>query len=83
MLCSGNILILRGDVEILPQDRPSVSYEFLSQILAEYLLTHCPDVDISAALSIMPYTCSEPCHCTAFTGILTFRRGDGFEPGVH
>ncbi|KAH9474470.1 Ubiquitin carboxyl-terminal hydrolase MINDY-1 [Psilocybe cubensis] len=52
----GNILILRGDIEVLPRTRQNVSYEFLSQLVAEYLLTSSPDVDISAALSIMPYT---------------------------
>ena len=55
----GNILILRGDLEILPLGRKTVSYEFLSQIVAEYLLRASPDVDISAALSIMPYTLSK------------------------
>ncbi|PPQ79029.1 hypothetical protein CVT25_002338 [Psilocybe cyanescens] len=51
-----NILILRGNIEILPRTRQNVSYEFLSQLVAEYLLTTSPDVDVSAALSIMPYT---------------------------
>lgn len=37
----------------------TVSYEFLSQLVAEYLLGTSPDVDISAALSIMPHTLSE------------------------
>lgn len=55
-LRKGNILILRGDIEILPADRPSVSYEQLSQLLAEYLLRTCPDVDISSALTTMPVT---------------------------
>ena len=54
----GNILILRGHIEILPHDRTTVSYEFLSQLVGEYLLTNCPDIDISAALSIMPSTTS-------------------------
>jgi ubiquitin carboxyl-terminal hydrolase MINDY-1/2 len=54
----GNILILRGDIEIQPPERNSVSYEFLSQLVGEYLLLNCPDVDISAALSIMPRTTS-------------------------
>jgi hypothetical protein len=57
----GNILILRGDLEILPPGRRTVSYNYLSQIVAEYLLGASPDVDISAALSIMPYTLSEYC----------------------
>ncbi|KAG8212813.1 hypothetical protein J3R82DRAFT_11106 [Butyriboletus roseoflavus] len=51
-----NILILRGHIEILPHDRTTVSYEFLSQLVGEYLLTNCPDIDISSALSIMPST---------------------------
>ncbi|KAF9650167.1 hypothetical protein BDM02DRAFT_3141330 [Thelephora ganbajun] len=51
-----NILILRGNLEILPPGRTTVSYELLSQLVAEYLLRISPDVDISAALSIMPYT---------------------------
>jgi len=51
-----NILILRGDIEIEPYDRPTVSYEHLSQLVGEYLLTSCPDIDISAALSVMPTT---------------------------
>jgi ubiquitin carboxyl-terminal hydrolase MINDY-1/2 len=48
-------LILRGDIQILPRTRHTVSYEFLSQLVAEYLLSSSPDMDISAALSIMPY----------------------------
>ncbi|TFK61946.1 DUF544-domain-containing protein [Pluteus cervinus] len=51
-----NILILRGDIELLPPERKTVSYEFLSQLVAGYLLKRSPDVDISAALEIMPYT---------------------------
>jgi ubiquitin carboxyl-terminal hydrolase MINDY-1/2 len=37
-----------------------VSYEFLSQLVGEYLLTSCKDVDISAALSMMPSTTGMP-----------------------
>jgi ubiquitin carboxyl-terminal hydrolase MINDY-1/2 len=53
---TGNILILRGNIEILPPDRTSVSYDHLAQLVGEFLLTSCQDVDISAALSIMPVT---------------------------
>jgi ubiquitin carboxyl-terminal hydrolase MINDY-1/2 len=35
----GNILILRGSITILPPDRPSVTYEYLSSLVAEYLLS--------------------------------------------
>lgn len=55
----GNILILRGDLEVLPPGRKTVSYDYLSHLVAEYLLTTSPDVDISAALSIMPHTLSK------------------------
>jgi len=51
-----NILILRGDIEILPPERTSVSYEFLSQLVGEYLLRASPEVDLSAALTMMPLT---------------------------
>lgn len=53
---AGNILILRGDIEVQPSDRRSISYEHLAQLLAEYLLRSCPDVDISSALTTMPVT---------------------------
>ncbi|KNZ80165.1 Protein FAM63A [Termitomyces sp. J132] len=51
-----NILIMRGNIIIEPPARTTVSYEFLSQLVAEYLLKHSPNVDISDALSIMPHT---------------------------
>lgn len=56
---AGNILILGGNINIQPKSRTTVSYEFLSQLVAEYLLKNSPDVDVSAALSIMPHTQSE------------------------
>ncbi|KAG6849297.1 hypothetical protein H0H93_009652 [Arthromyces matolae] len=55
-ISTGNILIMRGNITIEPPSRTTVSYEFLSQLVAEYLLTHSPNVDISDALSIMPHT---------------------------
>ncbi|EMD33380.1 hypothetical protein CERSUDRAFT_117993 [Gelatoporia subvermispora B] len=51
-----NILILRGHIQILPYERTTVSYDMLSQLLGDYLLTACPGFDISAALSVMPVT---------------------------
>ncbi|KAI0763313.1 hypothetical protein BD413DRAFT_484478 [Trametes elegans] len=51
-----NILILREQIQILPFERTSVSYDYLSRLVAEYLLSACPDVDTSAALTIMPAT---------------------------
>lgn len=79
----GNILILRGDIEILPPERTSVSYEFLSQLVGEYLLHASPDVDISPALTMMPLTqcmfVSEP-----FFLLLTQQiRWNGLKPSLH
>ncbi|CAG8475648.1 9925_t:CDS:2 [Ambispora leptoticha] len=34
---NGNVLILRGDIEIKPYDRPSITYELLVEILGDYL----------------------------------------------
>ncbi|KAK7464309.1 hypothetical protein VKT23_006477 [Stygiomarasmius scandens] len=70
-----NILILRGAIEIQPPSRRTVSYEFLSQLVAEYLLTNCADVDISAALSIMPLTQKGMDLNPLFTGATSFRPG--------
>ncbi|KAJ3821701.1 hypothetical protein EV361DRAFT_379281 [Lentinula raphanica] len=75
-----NILILRGAIEILPPGRKTVSYEFLSQLLAEHLLMTCPDVDISAALEIMPCTQKGMDLNPVFTGAKSFRpNGTGGE----
>ena len=49
---------MRGDIQILPPDRTTVSYDLLAQLVANYLLTHSPDVDISSALSMLPLTTS-------------------------
>ncbi|CAL1715859.1 unnamed protein product [Somion occarium] len=68
-----NILLLRGDIEILPPERKTVSYEMLSQLVGEYLLTSCPDVDISAALSIMPHTIKGMDLNPVFTDATRFR----------
>ena len=54
-----NILILRGQIEILPPNRRSVSYEFLAQLVGEHILLTAPDLDVSAALSMMPLTTSK------------------------
>ncbi|KAG6829051.1 hypothetical protein H0H92_005882 [Tricholoma furcatifolium] len=47
---------MRGNIAIEPPTRTTVSYEFLSQLVAEYILKHSPGIDISDALSIMPHT---------------------------
>ncbi|KAG2114837.1 hypothetical protein DEU56DRAFT_841746 [Suillus clintonianus] len=75
-----NILILRGEIEVLPYERGTVSYEFLAQLLGEYLLMSCPDIDVSAALSIMPSTTKGLDLNPVFTGATSFRpAGEGGE----
>ncbi|KIO34702.1 hypothetical protein M407DRAFT_240519 [Tulasnella calospora MUT 4182] len=53
-----NVLILRGDTTILPSDRKSVSYEYLAQLIADYLVSRTSDdaaiEGLSAALSKLP-----------------------------
>ncbi|KAF6746154.1 hypothetical protein DFP72DRAFT_637193 [Ephemerocybe angulata] len=70
-----NILILRGDIVIEPRERKSVSYEFLSQLVAESLLLRSPEVDISDALSIMPLTQRGMDLNPVFTSPTAFRPG--------
>ncbi|PWN89886.1 hypothetical protein FA10DRAFT_301187 [Acaromyces ingoldii] len=54
-----NVLFLRGTLTITPEDRPAVSYSYLSSLLAEHLLDVIRDdsaLDLEAALSILPQT---------------------------
>lgn len=52
-----NILLLRNEITITPPDRPVVSYSYLSQLIAEHLLTREGDQDgLEAALSTLPRT---------------------------
>ncbi|KAI0636296.1 hypothetical protein C8Q77DRAFT_1102878 [Trametes polyzona] len=75
-----NILILREQIQILPFERMTVSYDYLSRLVAEYLLTACPDVDTSAALNIMPATRKGMDLNPLFTGSTLFRpAGQGGE----
>ncbi|KAH9918906.1 uncharacterized protein BXZ73DRAFT_52668 [Epithele typhae] len=68
-----NILILRDKIHIEPPHREAITYDYLSQLLAEYLLLSCPDVDISAALSILPATRKGLDLNPLFTGCEAFR----------
>ncbi len=38
----GNVLLLRGDIEIKPYDRSFVTYDFLVELLGDYLLKSIP-----------------------------------------
>jgi len=51
----GNILILRDEIVIGP-DRRSVSYEYLSALLGDYLVNKCSDVDLDSVFSVLPKT---------------------------
>ncbi|KAF9532707.1 hypothetical protein CPB83DRAFT_847257 [Crepidotus variabilis] len=68
-----NILILRGNIEVLPPTRRNVSYEFLSHLVADYLLNTSSNVDVSAALSVMPYTQKGMDLNPVFTSSTSFR----------
>ncbi|KZV97434.1 DUF544-domain-containing protein [Exidia glandulosa HHB12029] len=75
-----NILILRGKIEIQPADRRSVSYEYLSALLADSLVTEQTDPALSAALSTLPNTQRGMDLNPLFTSIDAFRpAGDGGE----
>jgi ubiquitin carboxyl-terminal hydrolase MINDY-1/2 len=54
-----NIMILRGDIQILPQGRTSASYEYLASLVGDYLVNSregLSDVDLTAALAVLPST---------------------------
>ncbi|KAI0346250.1 hypothetical protein BDW22DRAFT_1405162 [Trametopsis cervina] len=68
-----NILILQGHIEILPEDRTSVGYDQLAQLLAEHLLRAPTDVDIDSALATMPVTRKGMDLNPLFTGVTAFR----------
>ncbi|KAH8922443.1 hypothetical protein BT69DRAFT_1334708 [Atractiella rhizophila] len=56
-----NILILRGQITITPPNRASVTYDYLSSLVASHLLqmisnADSPSLDLDSALSILPKT---------------------------
>lgn len=56
-----NVLLMRGTVQITPEDRPAASYSYLSSLLGEHLIDVIPSnpgeaLDLEAALSILPQT---------------------------
>ena len=52
----GNILILRGEIVIMPPDRRSVSYEYLSALLGDRLVNKSSDIDLDSVFSVLPKT---------------------------
>lgn len=57
-----NVLLLRGTLQITPEDRPAVSYSYLASLLGEHLIDvistsgSSSAMDLEAALSILPQT---------------------------
>ncbi|KAH7106298.1 DUF544-domain-containing protein [Auriculariales sp. MPI-PUGE-AT-0066] len=79
-----NVLILRGTIAIEPPERTSVSYEYLSALLADVLVrTHGGTDDetgLSAALGALPKTAHGMDLNPSFTSADAFRpSGDGGE----
>ncbi|KAF8510778.1 hypothetical protein JB92DRAFT_426292 [Gautieria morchelliformis] len=75
-----NILILRNQIHVEPRGRTSVSYEYLSNLVAEYLLSTPTEYDPSSALSILPVTRKGMDLNPQFTAVSSFRpAGDGGE----
>lgn len=59
LLAVVNILILGGHITILPPGRKTVSYEYLSSLVADFLVNshgEMNDGDLSAALAVLPST---------------------------
>ncbi|CAO1632418.1 unnamed protein product [Sympodiomycopsis kandeliae] len=59
LLAIANILLLRGDVSLSPPDRPLVTYDYLSSLIAEYLLTQPQsqaEGALDKALALLPQT---------------------------
>lgn len=40
----------------MPPDRPSVSYEYLSALLGDYLVNESSDIDLDSVFSVLPKT---------------------------
>ncbi|TIB36186.1 hypothetical protein E3P81_00053 [Wallemia ichthyophaga] len=60
LLALVNILIMRGNLQLSPASRTSVDYDYISSIIAEFLLRkHIPKdspYSISDALNVLPHT---------------------------
>jgi hypothetical protein len=49
----GNVLLLRGDIKIKPYDRSSVTYDFLVELLGDYLLKSIPQGEAEVPILIL------------------------------
>ncbi|CAG8452809.1 1308_t:CDS:2 [Funneliformis mosseae] len=60
LLALCNVLLLRGDIEIKPYDRPTVTYDFLVELLGDYLLKSIPqgEAEIQKRLQVTNGTLS-------------------------
>ncbi|KAF8311701.1 DUF544-domain-containing protein [Clavulina sp. PMI_390] len=86
LLAICNILILRGDVEIQPPGRKTASYEYLSSLVADFLVTKHGgsaagnEGDLTSALAVLPSTQEGMDLNPLFTGMSSFRpEGSGGE----
>ncbi|SPO31785.1 uncharacterized protein UTRI_06502_B [Ustilago trichophora] len=81
-----NILLLRGELEITPPDRPVVSYSYLSQLIAEHLLTKATTggegEGLEAALSTLPRTQYGLDVDVGFDSITSFAASTGSDGGA-
>lgn len=63
----GNVLFLRGDLEIRPPDRPYVTFEYLVERLGDYLLNHGPsDSHVSLVHIISLYAKERPADISTY-----------------
>ncbi|RIA87987.1 hypothetical protein C1645_776099 [Glomus cerebriforme] len=58
LLALCNVLLLRGDIEIKPYDRSSITYDFLVELLGDYLLKSIPqgEAEIQKVLQVTNIT---------------------------
>ena len=71
----------------MPPDRPSVSYEYLSAILGDYLVNKSSGVDLDSVFSVLPKTqCrpfDDPVLGPPFLSLTTVLRWPRPKPTVH
>ncbi|KAF8313508.1 uncharacterized protein EI90DRAFT_3136671 [Cantharellus anzutake] len=75
-----NILILRRSITILPAERTYVSYEYLASLVADYLVNShhsLSEVDLNAALAVLPLIQEGMDLNPRFTGISSFSDSSG------
>lgn len=60
LLALANVLLLLDQIQITPKDRPSVTYDYLSSLIANHILENCSNndsnMDLGEALNVLPKT---------------------------